>query len=285
MNSIILAAGTSSRFIPLSFEYPKGLLEVRGEILLERQIRQLLEAGIYDITVVTGYKARKFEYLREKYGVDTVYNEDYDRYNNTSSIIRVIDRLSNTFICCSDHFFKINVFLEPANNSYYAARYAHGQTNEYCLAVNREDDIIEVQIGGQDTWYMAGHAFFTESFSKKFREIMTKAYAEEPVRKGYWEDVYISHIQDLSMKIRRYSDDDIIEFDTLDELRMFDKSYVNNTRSLYVKEICNKLSCKERDLHNFQKIQHDDNHIVFSFYFLTERYKYDDQNPLKISKY
>ena len=47
-----MAAGTSSRFAPLSYEKPKGLLKVKGEILIECQIRQLQEAGITDITIV-----------------------------------------------------------------------------------------------------------------------------------------------------------------------------------------------------------------------------------------
>lgn len=66
-NAIIMAAGTSSRFVPLSAERPKGLLEVKGEVLIERQIRQLKEAGIADITLVLGYKADMFAYLRDKY--------------------------------------------------------------------------------------------------------------------------------------------------------------------------------------------------------------------------
>ena len=45
-NAVILAAGLSSRFAPISYEKPKGLLKVRGEILIERQIRQLQDAGI-----------------------------------------------------------------------------------------------------------------------------------------------------------------------------------------------------------------------------------------------
>ena len=44
----------SSRFAPLSYEIPKGLLQVKGERLIERQIRQLQEAGIEDITVIVG---------------------------------------------------------------------------------------------------------------------------------------------------------------------------------------------------------------------------------------
>ena len=67
MNAIIMAAGTASRFFPISEETPKGLLDVRGEILIERQIRQLREAGISDITVVTGYKAELFAYLKDKF--------------------------------------------------------------------------------------------------------------------------------------------------------------------------------------------------------------------------
>ena len=54
-NAIIMAAGFGSRFIPLTYATPKGLLEVFGERMIERQIKQLQEAGITDITVVVGY--------------------------------------------------------------------------------------------------------------------------------------------------------------------------------------------------------------------------------------
>ena len=40
-SAVILAAGSATRFIPLSLEQPKGLYEVRGEKLIERQIQQL----------------------------------------------------------------------------------------------------------------------------------------------------------------------------------------------------------------------------------------------------
>ena len=68
-NAVILAAGTSSRFAPLSYEMPKGLISVRGEVLIERQIRQLKEVGIDQIVVVTGYLKEQFEYLAKEYGV------------------------------------------------------------------------------------------------------------------------------------------------------------------------------------------------------------------------
>ena len=126
INAIIMAAGISSRFAPLSYETPKGLLMVKGEILIERQIRQLQEAGIFDITVVVGYMKEKFFYLEEKFGINIIINEDYYRYNNTSSLIRVLDKIDETYICSSDNYFTQNVFLESPIDAYYSADYSGG---------------------------------------------------------------------------------------------------------------------------------------------------------------
>ena len=88
-NAIIMAAGASSRFAPLTFEQPKGLLRVRGEVLVERQIRQLKEAGIPDITVVVGYMKERFFYLEDKFGVHIVVNEEYTSRHNNSTLMLV----------------------------------------------------------------------------------------------------------------------------------------------------------------------------------------------------
>ena len=51
-NAIILAAGKSSKFAPFTYEKPKGLFCVKGEILIERQIEQLQNAVFKDIYIV-----------------------------------------------------------------------------------------------------------------------------------------------------------------------------------------------------------------------------------------
>lgn len=271
-----MAAGTSSRFVPLSSERPKGLLKINGEILIERQIRQLKEAGISNITLVVGYKAELFDYLIEKFDVSLVYNEDFQKYNNTSSIIRVLDRLSNTYICSSDNYFPQNVFLEEPSESYYSALYAEGQTKEYCLSTNDNDYIEGVTIGGQDSWYMVGHVYFSYDFSRKFREILTHDYEDESTRKGYWEDVYIKHIGELpKMKIHRYKEHEVEEFDSLDELRLFDKSYLKDTRSSILKDIACQLNCSEDELHSFINIPHRDVYVHFSFAKGDDIFEYD----------
>lgn len=285
MNAIILAAGTSSRFVPLSSEYPKGLLEVKGEILIERQIRQLQEAGIYDITLVLGYMADKFTYLNKKFGVSLVINEDYSRYNNTSSVIRVIEKLSETYICSSDNYFPNNVFLEKSTESYYSALYAKGDTKEYCLEIDNDDYISKVSIGGKDTWYMTGHVYMNNNFSKKFCQIMEKEYQNDATKQEYWEDVYIRHLNELpKMKIHRYSENEIHEFDTIDELRLFDTSYVNDTRSFILKQICKKLGINECEIYGFIRNKHEDDYLDFNFCVRDKLYRYKNINGIHIEK-
>lgn len=277
-NAIILAAGTSSRFVPLSQEFPKGLLEVKGEILIERQIRQLQEAGISDICVVVGYKADMFAYLKERFMVDLVYNKDYARYNNVSSMIRVLDRLGDTFICSSDNYFHSNVFRGEPKKSYYSALYAEGDSNEYCIHTNSMDDIEEVDIGGKDSWYMVGHVYFSKDFSDRFKNILKNEYEKEETRLGYWEDVYIRNIDRLpAMKINRYGNDEIKEFDTLDELRAFDSSYLDNTQSGIIKGIAKKLGCREGELSMFRKQSGNSETLRFTFMKDRDKYLYNTE--------
>lgn len=247
-NAVILAAGLSSRFAPLSYEKPKALIEVRGEILIERQIRQLQEAGIKEIFLVVGYKKEMFDYLKEKFGVHILDNTEYAVRNNNSSLYVAQKYLRNSYICSADNYFTVNPFETEVEESYYSALYAEGPTKEWCLKYDEEDWITDVKIGGQDSWYMMGHAFFNERFSRKFVEILCREYEWEETRDKLWENIYMEHIQELPMKIRRFQENDIYEFDSLDELRLFDTRYLRNSGSQIMKELAGRLNCGEEEL-------------------------------------
>ena len=104
-NAVIMAAGFSSRFAPLSYECPKGLVKIKGEVLVERQIRQLQEAGILEIIVVVGYRKEDFYYLAEKFGVEIVENSEYSTRNNHSRKLfksTLNNRLHRNLACVID---------------------------------------------------------------------------------------------------------------------------------------------------------------------------------------
>lgn len=273
-NAIIMAAGMSSRFAPLSYEKPKGLLKVKGEILIEREINQLKEAGINDITVVVGYMKEQFFYLEEKFGVKIVVNEDYYKYNNTSTLIRVIDRLSNTYICSSDNYFVDNVFEKYVYRSYYSAVYAEGKTDEYCLFVDNSGRINKVTIGGSDSWCMLGHVYFDRNFSKKFSQILQREYDNSETREKLWENLYIRYIKELDLYIKKYDSNKVLEFDSLDELRYFDEEYINNADSKILKNICRVLSCEMHDIKDIVAINAGLTNTSFRFCVDGEKYVY-----------
>ena len=79
--AVILAAGFGMRMVPINTELPKGLLEVNGEALIERIIKQLHEVGIKEIYIVVGFMKEKYEYLIDEYGVELVVNADYAAKN------------------------------------------------------------------------------------------------------------------------------------------------------------------------------------------------------------
>lgn len=246
-NAIILAAGTASRFAPLSLEKPKALMEVRGEVLLERQIRQLRQAGISEIVIVVGYRKEDFSYLTDQFGVTLVENPEYLTRNNHSSIYAVKKYLKNSYICSSDNYFLTNPFESDVEDSFYSAVYAPGKTDEWCIT--EQDGFIQgVTVGGADAWVMLGHVFWSEVFSRRFLTILEEVYDLPETAGKLWETIYLEHIDSLPMKVRKYPSDQIFEFDTLDELRRFDPSYVCNARSSILKAIAARLSCTEGDI-------------------------------------
>ncbi len=274
-NAVIMAAGTSSRFAPLSYERPKALIPVKGEILIERQIRQLQEAGVPDVYIVTGYKAEMFAYLKEKFGVHLVHNPDFLTRNNNASIYAVKDILRNTYICSADNYFAKNPFERQVSDCYYAAVYADGPTLEWCMDYDTDGRIRHVQVGGADAWYMLGHTFWDETFSRKFLEILHKEYDLPETAGLLWESIYMKHLDELTMKIRKYPDHVVFEFDTLDELREFDPSYITDTRSAIMKDVAWQLQCREQDLRNVTAYRDETNEAAgFTFSCGDKQYTY-----------
>lgn len=272
-NAIIMAAGTASRFAPLSYEKPKALIEVRGEILIERQIRQLKKAGIDEIIIVTGYKAEQFAYLKEKFGVKLIYNEAYLTRNNNASLYVVRDYLKNSYICSSDNYFLQNPFEKEVDEAYYSCVYVQGETNEWCVE-EKSGWIKNVVVGGKDSWIMLGHVFWSETFSQKFLSILKKEYDKPETANKLWEAIYIDHIKELPLKTRKYDENFIFEFDTLDELREFDSKYWNDTGSAILKKCAKELGKEEKDLTEIKAFKDKNNAAAGFSFHAGKKYRY-----------
>ena len=85
--ALILAAGLGTRLAPITDKVPKSLVPVNGKPILLKQIENLNENGIMDITIISGYKADVLEKtVHERYPeVKIVRSVDYSATNNMYS--------------------------------------------------------------------------------------------------------------------------------------------------------------------------------------------------------
>lgn len=87
MKALILAAGLGTRLAPLTNDRPKSLVPVNGKPILMKQLENLYENNIDDITVISGYKADILEKAVHSIYPDVhiIENKDYTSTNNMYS--------------------------------------------------------------------------------------------------------------------------------------------------------------------------------------------------------
>ena len=215
MNAIILAAGMGTRMRPLTDDRPKCMVVVGGTPIIERQIRYLHEAGIRDITLVSGYKAEALEPLREKYGVDIVFNDRFDTCNNIYSLYLVRDRMSDTFVVEGDVFMTENPFLAPAADNRYYGVYREGFRKEWQLVTDPDSRLLEVRVGDGDGVIMSGVSHWMPEASRRICDEITRLVETQPHDDLFWDDAVLHILPQLSISVSPVSG--LHEIDTVAE--------------------------------------------------------------------
>lgn len=274
-NAVVLAAGMSTRFAPFSYEKPKGLTIVKGEVLIERQIRQLKEAGVGEIVVVLGHMMEKFLYLQEKYGVKIVVNNEYKYKNTHSSIYFARDYLKNTYVCCADNYFPKSVFHTYEYHSLYSVLYMEGVwRGERGVFTDDSGLIIETQRPAVDQWVMNGFAYYNNEFSSKFKLILEEMWDKPGSETLYWEQVYAQHVKELPLYAVKYTDKEVMEFDSVSELEEFDPEFIKYNDLEITKNICKTLNCDISEIHKIKPLTKGYTNKSFSFQCRNESYIY-----------
>ena len=265
-SAVILAAGSATRFIPLSLEMPKALYEVRGERLIERQIQQLREAGIQDITVVIGYKKDLFEYLSDKYGVRLLFNPAYNIKNNIESILVAKEHIRNSYICVSDSYFIENPFHSFEYRSFYAGFSSGEKQDELYAHIDESGRITSIGQGEDGGLMLLGHAFWSEAFTRRFLELAEEDRLVGRYDDRYWEWLLKDRLDSLPpMYYKEYAPGTIFEFDFFEQLRQFDVGYASHARSDILRNIKLVFRCDEEDIAEFRTVSEGLTNTSFIF--------------------
>lgn len=125
MKAIILAAGYGRRMKPLTDNNHKTLLPIAGIPIINRIIDALVECGIRDIVVVTGYLRNKLvTHLNQAYShlsLTYIHNEKYAKTNNIFSLALAFESIeidSDIILIESDLIFDPSVLRKLINNKH-----------------------------------------------------------------------------------------------------------------------------------------------------------------------
>lgn len=241
--AIILAAGFGMRMVPINTEMPKGLLEVNGEPLIERIIKQLHEVGIQEIYVVVGFMKEKYEYLMDEYGVELVVNPDYASKNNLHSLKLVKEHLENAYIVPCDIWCDRNPFHRHELYSWYMV--SDLVENESNVRVNRKMELVTVSenVGGNA---MIGISYLTKEDSDTV-STRIKELCKNPQYDGsFWEEALYNKDR-MIVAARVVHSADVVEINTYEQLREID-SDSNQLKTDAIHLICEALSAKPEEV-------------------------------------
>ena len=264
-NAIFQAAGLCSRFAPVSYDTPKGLVELRGEVLLERQIRQLHEKGITDITVCTGHLADRFDYLADKYGVELIHNPEFAHFNSISTVYHARHKIDATYLLYCDHYYFENPFHAYEYKSFYPTQY-DTHTSEWREIIDEDYNIVSfVQSKDGAGIHLQGICFISHKMAPVLIPILEQCFHDPDLKNRYFEHAFWMGMGTLHVCIETLPHGICNEFDSVEDMLEFDPAFLEKVHSPSLDNICRELGCTRYDLHDIHPIDTDPAHASCRF--------------------
>ena len=264
-NAIILAAGFGMRMVPINTQYPKALIEVDGQPIIERIINQLNSIGVKDIYIVVGYMKEQFEYLIDEYKVKLIVNEKYAEKNNLHSLRLAADYLSNTYIIPCDIWCDKNPFHRYELYSWYMV--SDLVTDESNVRVNRKAELVKNNAGGNQ---MVGITYLVEEDSRIIKERLIEYDNQKKYDYSFWEETLYSG-EKMIVQANVVHSDEVVEINTYEQLRELDDESAHlNSDAIYT--IANVLKVNEKEITDIQVLKKGMTNRSFSFVCRNKKY-------------
>lgn len=263
-NAVILAAGYGMRMVPINTEEPKGLLEVKGETLIERLISQLHEVGVQNIKVVVGFMKEHYEFLIDKYNVKLVVNSHYKDWNNIYSLFLVKDDISDTYVLPCDVWFEKNPFSTIEDESWYLFGEEQVPGSNWQVKNNEK-----VRFNSSKGNKMIGLAYLNEMQGKNISKLLEKSI-EEKQYASFWEDV-LENKKNFLLKGKLISDNSHAEINSYEQLLDLD-SGSTHLKNDAIEIIENILKVNKKNIHNIHTLKKGMTNRSFIFTVNNKRY-------------
>lgn len=232
MQAIILAAGLSKRLRPLTDSTPKCLLKIGKKSILQLMIENIVNNGIDDIVMVTGYREnmiRDFISLRfPSLKITYLTNRDYENNNNSYSLWMAKEKIKGECVLLdSDIVFDHRILakiLDSEHANCLAVNSSHGLGDEEIKVIIDSSNKI-LHIGKElNTGDSYGESIGIERFSKDFFRKLGEVLERKIVKEKNVNEFYEASFQELinagngifAVDVSEYKS---MEIDTPDDLK------------------------------------------------------------------
>ena len=250
MQAIILAAGMGKRLKELTHDNTKCMVQVCGETLIERMLRQQDRLNLERIVIVVGYQGRRLidfvSSLDIKTPIEFIENPIYDKTNNIYSLSLAKERLleDDTLLFESDIIFEDSVLdalvQDPRPTLALVDKYEPWMDGT-CVRLSGDDEIIEFIPGKKFNHLDSGDCYKTVNIYKFSRDFSRNAYVPflEAYQKALGENEYyeqvlmvIAMLNNSELRAKRLDGEKWYEIDDIQDLDIATSIFASDDEKL-----------------------------------------------------
>ena len=250
MQAIILAAGMGKRLKELTHDNTKCMVQVCGETLIERMLRQQDRLNLERIVIVVGYQGRRLidfvSSLDIKTPIEFIENPIYDKTNNIYSLSLAKERLleDDTLLFESDIIFEDSVLdalvQDPRPTLALVDKYEPWMDGT-CVRLSGDDEIIEFIPGKKFNHLDSGDCYKTVNIYKFSRDFSRNAYVPflEAYQKALGENEYyeqvlmvIAMLNNSELRAKRLEGEKWYEIDDIQDLDIATSIFASDDEKL-----------------------------------------------------
>ncbi|MFR1767492.1 MAG: aminotransferase class I/II-fold pyridoxal phosphate-dependent enzyme [Lachnospira sp.] len=251
MQAVILAAGMGRRLKELTSNATKCMVEVNGETMIEKSLRNLDNLGILKkIIFVVGYEGDKLiEYINTlgiKTPIEYIENDIYYKTNNIYSLYLAKDRLleDDTLLLESDLVYEESVLRKIVDNPYPSLVLVskfESWMDGTCITLDENDNITsffgkkEFDFADTKEYYKTVNIYkFSKEFSTVHYVPFLEAYCKALGHNEYYEQVLkvITFLDNPEIKACRLDGEKWYEIDDVQDLDIAETLFASKAQKL-----------------------------------------------------
>ena len=180
-------------------------------------------------------------------------------------------------MCHCDNYYPENPFLkhESSDVSYRQAISKRGLDGEFNCYVDSDGRVRRITVNDIEAGFsLIGYAYLTKDFAQKFISLYDETRKGLCADRLFWEEFVGMYLDKLQLYVKKVAANEVLEFDSVEGVREYDPTLIDNLNSRIVKNICATLNCGASEITDIKALTKGLTNVSFLFSVRDGRYVY-----------